>query len=418
MAAPVKYSELPPHIAECLDSVLQKENLAQRDLKCEIKIVSKGMWVSSLYLVKASDSDKTVSLYMKTLPIGATPTAVSRSHLHFCNEVVFYNTVIPAFEQLKREKGFQDLKLPLCVPKCYLAQENGENDIIIMKDMSTSGYITLDPLKPMGIPETIIAFKELGKLHGYSLALKFFQPQKLKEIRDKLIEPVYANPQYEEAYLAMGCYHLKSVHAVMKNHYEEGSLYLEKFRIFITKTSELFPILTRTDPSNEPHNVITHGDVWMSNFLFHYNEQGNKADGVCMLDFQQIRYNSPAIDLGRLLYVSLDKAARDQHKNSVLKSYYNSLSETLREFGLDSDYIFPFCKLESQLKKYSTFFIYNATFNLVHALDEQEREGCAIDETDEMTKSISDVYHRMTDECRRRIFEIIEESVDLHYMDF
>ncbi|KAJ4445914.1 hypothetical protein ANN_12600 [Periplaneta americana] len=53
------------------------------------------------------------------------------------------------------------------------------------------------------------------------------------------------------------------------------------------------------DPNNEPYNIIVHGDMWVSNFMFHYPSQtaNGSPDEMCFLDFQHCRYTSPGADL-------------------------------------------------------------------------------------------------------------------------
>jgi hypothetical protein len=81
--------------------------------------------------------------------------------------------------------------------------------------------------------------------------------------------------------------------------------------------------------------------------------------------------------------------------------------------------VFPFSALEPQLKHCAPFTIANALLNLPHALDEWEGSDDEIagDDSDTIKSAIRSANWRMTPSCKRRIIEIVEESVDRAYIN-
>ena len=76
--------------------------------------------------------------------------------------------------------------------------------------------------------------------------------------------------------------------------------------------------------------VLNHGDLWVNNILFKYDEQRNPVD-INFVDFQMSVWNTPAIDLNYFLYTSVELDVLKTKVEVLLKAYYNSLSATLKE---------------------------------------------------------------------------------------
>ena len=413
------FHELPGgRFKQILYSVLEQENLITGNSSYKIKKVLVSRWMSSVYTIEANCPSKILCLYLKCLPEDNQKRDQLQCTLSFRNEAAFYNTVLPVFEKFQSEKSREDLDPPVLVPQCYAAESDGTDDVVILKDMFASGFVIFDRFTTLKLSEMCLLFKKLGRFHAYSLALKILSPDKMNEIKEKLIEPVFVSPNYESFIYLIFYNNLQDIRSIMKENYDAESKYLNKFETFITKGFNLFPAQTLTDPTNEPYNVLTHGDLWISNFLYHYPEGSTVPDDICFLDFQQIRYNSPAIDLGRFLFAVMDKPTRHLHRDYLLQHYYESLGETLRHFGLAPEYLLPFSELESQLRKYSVTFITFSLLNVVHARDpgEEKEYGCDGDES--VLDSIRKPQQAMSEECRQAIFDIIEECVDRGYMDF
>lgn len=73
------------------------------------------------------------------------------------------------------------------------------------------------------------------------------------------------------------------------------------------------------------------------------------------MDWQILRYGSPALDLVHFLFVCTDSNLRAKHYDELLKIYHNSLTELLNSLGGDTETQFPFEALLDQLKKFGRF---------------------------------------------------------------
>ena len=112
-----------------------------------------------------------------------------------------------------------------------------------------------------------------------------------------------------------------------------------------SRTGAVLRQLAATDPQNEPWNVLTHGDLWVSNILLSAD-----SSRLRFVDFQQCRYGSPALDLSSVLFLCMDGPTRTSHTEHVLRVYHESLRTFLKELGSNPD-MFPFEELQRQLTK-------------------------------------------------------------------
>lgn len=83
------------------------------------------------------------------------------------------------------------------------------------------------------------------------------------------------------------------------------------------------------------------------------------ADDICILDWQFVRFVSPALDVLCTIFSSTNKALRDRDYMSLLKLYHESLCKTIRMLGSDPDQLFTFENLQDELRRcgnYSLLF--------------------------------------------------------------
>lgn len=76
---------------------------------------------------------------------------------------------------------------------------------------------------------------------------------------------------------------------------------------------------------------------------------------MCFLDWQISRYGPPALDLLYHIFSATDGPFRKLNYNKLLKTYYDSLSSTIRKLGSDPDKLYTFESLQSQLRKCGSF---------------------------------------------------------------
>jgi aminoglycoside phosphotransferase (APT) family kinase protein len=98
----------------------------------------------------------------------------------------------------------------------------------------------------------------------------------------------------------------------LENWPEEWARYIDKLK---HEQEELLDRLKETvRPSETGINVLAHGDLWVNNVLF--NEQ---QAAVRFVDFQFVKFTSPAIDLHLFLHTSATLDVRVNHTDTLLQ---------------------------------------------------------------------------------------------------
>lgn len=81
--------------------------------------------------------------------------------------------------------------------------------------------------------------------------------------------------------------------------------------------------------------VLNHGDLWVNNMLFRYNEQRQPID-MNFIDFQMSVWNSPGIDLNYFFYTSIELELLKNKLEVLIREYHKALSDTMQELDLSN----------------------------------------------------------------------------------
>lgn len=80
---------------------------------------------------------------------------------------------------------------------------------------------------------------------------------------------------------------------------------------------------------------------------------------VSIIDWQLMRYCSPAMDLLYYIFGSTDKAFRDKYYEQLLQTYYGSLSKIVRELGSNPDTLFTYQDLLKELQQFGQYALWS-----------------------------------------------------------
>ncbi|PSN43492.1 hypothetical protein C0J52_03208 [Blattella germanica] len=424
--------EMGELLKKTLRSILAEEGI-DPDSPYELQDNDLGLWMTSVCKVPVHvdyGCDKKLFLFFKCLSENPDLRETLDTEIFFKNEVAFYNEVLSSFLRFQEKRN---VKTPFrALPKCYKAQSDGERDVIVLEDLKAKGFVMLDRLRVMNISELQILMKELGRFHALSLAMKDQEPASFENIRNALKETVFCK-RFLKKFGQLYEFVINDALKMVKHNFPDDSKYLTKLKQGGENICDKMMELVRPKEEDEPYNVITHGDLWVSNFMFRYSDLKEESsccgapDEMKILDFQVSRYASPALDVSYVLLSSADRVTREVHQRSFLHTYHESLSDSLIQLGSDPKELFPFSKLEEQLRKYSRFGLWLTLFNLPHTLDEGESiEVHKLESSDEILQEDADsqvntainaVYSRKSEQCQERILDAIKYVVDNGYLD-
>lgn len=148
------------------------------------------------------------------------------------------------------------------------------------------------------------------------------------------------------------------------------------------------------------------------------------AEDIRFLDWQLIRFSSPATDLVYNLFSSTDKMLRDKEYSNLINLYYKSLSKTINLLGSNSNELFTYDDLMNELKRFGMYALLLVPMFLGVSL----ADSSEVPKLDEMFDKVADGDGRMslvTDlnadhqlEYDRRLNEVYEDIINLGYYHF
>ncbi|XP_044254739.1 uncharacterized protein LOC123005162 [Tribolium madens] len=273
---------------------------------------------------KGNEESISIPVIVKYFPKNIARRNTYRSADFFENEIIFYEKVWNAFEKFQDEAKITNKfdNIPAFLSACC----DGENDYVALLDLSFEGYTSAERGAGLDYPHTVAILQVLAKFHAVSLAFKDQQPQNFETAATSLKETYFSEklrPWYSNFQ--------KQVFVVIRDAVEKElpREYLQKLDNIINK--DLYGLLVKSCEVKGPLSVVTHGDVWVPNFLIKY--EGPKLGKIKMIDFQLTRYTTLATDLAFFLFACVDMTLIENKYDDFVKIYHQSLSESLEKFG-------------------------------------------------------------------------------------
>ncbi|XP_071582213.1 uncharacterized protein [Temnothorax nylanderi] len=196
--------------------------------------------------------------------------------------------------------------------------------LLVIEDLAPLGFRMADRLSGLDLAHTILALDGLARFHAASVAICEKEP-KQKEMYTKGI----FNDQYP---LEMQNFFVMTLKALA----DEVANWpgMKKYSEKIAKlTDHIYKIgIDASKLCEDEFNVINHGDFWVNNMLFKYDNDGKPVQHICV-DFQMCVYTSPAIDLQYFLNTSPSPDVIENKRDVLLNEYLGALSATMKQLG-------------------------------------------------------------------------------------
>ncbi|XP_077290680.1 uncharacterized protein LOC143914362 [Arctopsyche grandis] len=360
------------------------------------------------------------SIIYKCLPDSIVRREAYKSDALFCNEVAFYTKINPALLSFQRE-FLNDSESFKAIPHCYLAR----NDVLILEDLHCRGFSMADRKSGLTTEQCAAVLKELAHFHALSLAMKQQRTEEFYELlnlQDGISEGLF-DVEHEEWY--RGYYNVASRNALAMvkealPSEDDRTKYLKKFDDFVGDGTFFTKMVSLVSP-NEPLAVFCHGDCWTNNILFKYSPEGT-IDEVCLVDFQLVRYGSPALDLANLIYCCTSRDQRAEHLTDLLKMYHETLHTRLMQLTDECQRCSQIYDKDTLWEMIDEEFHKCGKFGLGLALDMIPISTCDSDQAPDLYQdkdadtsidSLEIIPVWTSNElCRRKMADLVQELVD------
>ncbi|XP_066952592.1 uncharacterized protein [Macrobrachium rosenbergii] len=235
----------------------------------------------------------------------------------FNKEGKFLSELLPLLNLELAGIGHECLKVPRFLHARWLENQNQLflNDLRALKFKLYDRKMGLDP------PHTRLVLSELGRLHAISHVLQSKRPKRTLNQDFNFLDWewfTYSKKlKFSFEVLVSGGLITASLMAK-----EVGKDRAEQW--FEENSSKGVALLAEQLVCDSPNfNVIGHGDCWINNLLFKYDDRGLPKE-VYLLDLQFVRQSSLATDLSYFFFTSLERTDRRERLEEMLTTYYDS----------------------------------------------------------------------------------------------
>ncbi|KAG7206679.1 hypothetical protein KM043_000354 [Ampulex compressa] len=208
----------------------------------------------------------------------------------------------------------------------YVQKENPT--LLVIEDLAPLGYRMADRQAGLDLAHCLLAIRGLAVFHASTVAVCEKEPKQKGLYRKGMFSE--ENPPDLGGFFSAGT---KALAAEVATWPELGPRYAEKVERFAdhiySKGIESCKL------HEEEFNVINHGDFWVNNMLFRYNDEGKPIDHI-FVDFQMCVYTSPAMDLLYFLSTSPTEEVLEKNKDTLLEEYLRTLSSTMKRLGCET----------------------------------------------------------------------------------
>ncbi|XP_067008188.2 uncharacterized protein [Anabrus simplex] len=329
----------------------------------------------------------------------------------FYNECRVYNEVIPLFIKSfpHQSETFNIL------PGCLYASFAESNSLLIVEHLTD---YTLGNVTDMDYDHCSLALKALAQFHSFSYALKK-QDSGLFHSNVALAwkEARYREGSHSEAFInivtkVFGSDCVRTV----------KDIFPEFARKYETKLNEVSSIVSKPIGSKYrklvqaegPFAVLCHGDFNRNNILFRYDEDGKPCE-VKLVDFQTVRYASPAIDISFILYLNTTSVFRATHEENLLSYYHQKVLEStasLLQCTVEE------LKVELSLEEFKSDYRRHALYGFLNSMIFTRRLLASPKEVEELEKKVGNMTEERAKEMLSLGGKFVKERIAEMLRDF
>ncbi|ODM99564.1 hypothetical protein Ocin01_07131 [Orchesella cincta] len=396
-----------------------------------IEVTFKGDKKSSHYLIKCYPNHQGRRDYLDEMDV-------------FSKEFFIYQDFLPQLKELAEERGAENI-VDLSVapvqggnivgqPSKFTKKPWSDENFILMTDLrKTFGFTMADRMKGLDLEHTKLVLDEIAKYHALSWAYKqkhgmtllsnkypqfedhlYDNETMMKEFTQLMDQIVSNGLKMTEEKLGPShpaCKSLKdNVTSDALNRIQE---YFGKDGVNEDKMESHLRIKPENDKdyNKEPWLLGTHGDCWLNNMLFLYNdEEPKKPVKVTLVDWQITREGCPTVELAYFLFSSVRAPLRIANLDDLLKFYHDAFLRYCEALQVKPLKDFTFETLKRRFRRAEYFGVLMALPLLCFVLKPKDQE---VDLDKVESDDIGDVYAAVIDGSDKNVVYADEVSATI-----
>ncbi|XP_044729466.1 uncharacterized protein LOC123292817 [Chrysoperla carnea] len=350
-----------------------------------------------------------IPVVVKSIPKNIARKKTFRSQDFFKTEINFYTKVWPKLLEFQKEKNaivFNN------VPRCLATICDGDNDFIILEDISTRNFKARGRGDIIDLEHCLLVIRMFGSFHAVSLAFKDQHPIEYEQIAVHLKE-VYYSESFRKWYKNF----MDNLMVVWTDAIEKevpGTVYETKLKDLFA--NDLYGQLIKIAQEKGKYAVVNQGDTWLPNLMFQYND--NKPQSVFLIDFQLSRNCSFVLDLSFFILACVQTSIRRAHWDEILTEYHKTFTSCLEKLGSRPE-LLTYDDLKNEFAKYFKFglglVIEAGPFSVMpdeEAADLDAMKGDGIEDIGNLwiVKKLAKKEHRLV------LVNIVKDLVDKGYL--
>ncbi|KAG7299315.1 hypothetical protein JYU34_016238 [Plutella xylostella] len=329
-----------------IEDALRKQGFSDETIVTGCDAGKKGdNYSSSVKRVTATDAgDKTMTMIAKIAPTLETIRQMMGLPILFANEITMYEEFLPKLVALQKSAGVPDDDL-VKYAECYGVVSEAPHELILLEDLKATGHDMLDRKVSFTNDQMVTVLKRLATYHSLSHVLREKEPGVFDRFKNGLVD-VWAMFHeiefFKENFNQMETQLLGFLETDQQRNQVKGVVSQA------TKCAVDFQKLEK----DSRYAVIIQGDCWTNNMMFKHED--GKLDCI-MVDYQVSKISSPVMDVFFTIFNCSDHEARTRHYFDWLDVYYKSFEESLFNFNMKANFVYPRDKFDADLKRYGRY---------------------------------------------------------------
>ncbi|XP_034667358.1 uncharacterized protein LOC117900907 [Drosophila subobscura] len=255
------------------------------------------------------------SLIVKSMP-DEKQAILARLHI-YNKESVFYMHIKPKLETLMW--GRSDTTEPWTLGARHYYSTTQPEQTIVFEDLCSEGYQLKCRQLGLDMDHATLLMRKLAEYHALTMVMAEHEPETIVDRYPFGL--LHMDAIKSEPFKLLFGTQLLKLAALVGDIEGFGAITSKLYRYHEHFTER---ILKSVYPLRGNLNVLNHGDLWVNNIFFKYNQE-YKVEQVKIIDFQLCFYGSLGFDINYFLNTSLELEVLRSQRQRLIDIYYEAL---------------------------------------------------------------------------------------------